>query len=92
MVDAVPVTHPDLRKQLAELELVHASILAYSPRTARPPVLDSSVDALPAPSQTLPGLRPFLESVLRDKDALAEVRPSRVKFNISCQYMHSSSS
>ena len=79
MVDDVPMTHLDLRKQLAELELVHASILAYSPRTARPPVLDSSVDALPAPSQTLPGLRPFLESVLRDKEALAGVRPSRVK-------------
>ena len=65
--------HPALRKQLAGLELVHASISAYSPRTARPPVLDSSVDALPAQSQTLPGLRSFLESVERDKEALAEV-------------------
>ena len=79
MVDDVPMAHPDLRKQLAELELVRASLLAYSPQTARPPVLDSSVDALPAPSQTLPGLRPFLESVLRDKEALAGVRTSRAK-------------
>ena len=73
MAGNATIAHPDLRRQLAELELVHASILAYNPRAARPPVLDSSVDALPTPPQTLPGLRPFLESVVRDKEALTGV-------------------
>jgi hypothetical protein len=66
--------HSDLRNLLVDLGRVQESINAYNPRS-RPPVLDSSVDPLPSQSQAglIPGIRPFLESVVRDMDVLSKV-------------------
>ncbi|KAI0317977.1 hypothetical protein OF83DRAFT_1057668 [Amylostereum chailletii] len=64
-----PNVHPELRKQLADMGRVHASIVAY--RSPQPPILDSSLDPNPSrPSDNIPGIRPFLDSVFRDKEVI----------------------
>lgn len=72
--------HSETTSLLREMELVYQSIKSYQPTITSPPILDSSVDAEPnQDGQHLYGLRPFLEAVKRDIDAIKQVLlPARI--------------
>ncbi|THH12600.1 hypothetical protein EW146_g7546 [Bondarzewia mesenterica] len=77
--------HPDLQKQLAHIQQIYSSALAYEPSIPKPPVIDSSIDnsSEPSPQEQLPGLRAFIESVKRDMDVLQKASPQNLRIKNS---------
>ncbi|KAA1474378.1 hypothetical protein DENSPDRAFT_781724 [Dentipellis sp. KUC8613] len=70
MSQADPSIHPQLQKQLNDLQNVAESIAVYEPYVPKPPILDASIDAEDEDAHnrgdTLPGLRTLSESIKRD--------------------------
>ncbi|TFY78097.1 hypothetical protein EWM64_g5915, partial [Hericium alpestre] len=73
-VAAQPI-HPELQRQLLQMQQVANSISSYVPYIPKPPVLDSSADIQGTSDEgavdlgeLLPGLRPLLDAVRKDID------------------------
>ncbi|TFY81102.1 hypothetical protein EWM64_g2915 [Hericium alpestre] len=72
---ATQPAHPELQRQLLQMQQVANSISSYVPYIPKPPVLDSSADiqgtsdeGAADPGELLPGLRPLLDAVRKDID------------------------
>ncbi|ETW77294.1 hypothetical protein HETIRDRAFT_65560 [Heterobasidion irregulare TC 32-1] len=71
-ISTVTSAHIELQKQLAQLREICTSISTYQPIVLKPPIIDSTRDALDQGRrhEDLPGLRAFAESVKRDMDVI----------------------
>jgi hypothetical protein len=77
--------HPELRQLRTRLQDIHDAISNFHPLTAKPPILDSSLDIGPGgdPSEDgqwlqqehIPGLKKLRDSVKIDLDVLEKVCP-----------------
>jgi hypothetical protein len=77
-------THHELHVLRSRIQEIHTAIVNFEPLTAKPPILDSSVDSGVDSSEdcqwlqpeSVPGLRTLREAVKKDLDVLEKVLSS----------------